>query len=226
MRKIKNTFSFIYSFCRIFISKIVRINELSKFSVLWALQNPKNKTYPVNYFNISLVDIGDYSYGPINIYSYANDKEGLQIGKYCSIAKDVKFILGGNHRFDCIMTYPIRTKFISSKINESFCKGKIILEDDVWIGVGATLLSGVRIGQGSVIAAGAVVTKSFPPFSVIGGNPAKIIKMRFEEKIIRKIEKFDLVIGSIDPSKIKENIKHFDLPSDDESLKIIINSVK
>ena len=226
MRKIKEIFSFMFSFCRFFISKIVRISELSKFSILWSLKNSKNKTYPVNYFNISLVDVGDYSYGPINIYSYSNDNEGLEIGKYCSIAKDVKFILGGNHRYDCIMTYPIRTKFISGKINESYSKGKIILEDDVWIGVGATLLSGVRIGQGSVIAAGAVVTKSFPPFSVIGGNPAKLIKMRFEEKIIRKIEKFDLVIGSIDPSKIKENIKYFDLPLDDESLEIIINSVK
>ena len=70
-------------------------------------------------------------------------------------------------------------------------KGDIILEDDVWIGHSAIIMSGVTLGQGSIVAAGAVVTKDVPPYAIVGGNPAKIIKYRFEREVIEKLLKFD-----------------------------------
>jgi hypothetical protein len=76
-------------------SKMLRLLELVNLKAEWAIKNPHNNTYPVRYFPIDLVSIGDYSYGPIDIYTYRAVGEGLEIGKYCSIAKDVKFILGG-----------------------------------------------------------------------------------------------------------------------------------
>ena len=74
---------------------------------------------------------------------------------------------------------------------EAKSKGDIIIKDDVWIGTNAIILSGVTIGQGAIIAAGAVVTKDVPPYAIAGGNPAQIIKYRFEPEIIEKLKKFD-----------------------------------
>ena len=74
---------------------------------------------------------------------------------------------------------------------EAISKGDIIVDDDVWIGYGATILSGVHIGQGAVIAAGAVVTKDVPPYAIVGGVPAKVIKYRFSPEIIQQLMKLD-----------------------------------
>lgn len=88
---------------------------------------------------------------------------------------------------------------------DAFSKGDIIVDDDVWIGYGATIMSGVHIGQGAVVAAGAVVTKDVPPYAIVGGVPAKVIKYRFEPEMIEELLK-------VDYSKLtKEDIeKHID----------------
>lgn len=88
-------------------------------------------------------------------------------------------IITGDHRTDIIGKYIIDVK-VGEKLPEN--DAPIIIEDDVWCGANVTILKGVTIGHGSIVAAGAVVTKSFPPYSIIGGTPAKLIKMRFTEE--------------------------------------------
>jgi acetyltransferase-like isoleucine patch superfamily enzyme len=109
----------------------------------------------------------------------------ITIGKYCSIATNCTFILA-NHKMDCVSTSPSKTSiFPHGQGNPSgFSRGDIIIGNDVWIGANVTIMDNVRIGNGAVIAAGAVVTKDVPPYAVVGGNPAKIIKKRFSEEQI------------------------------------------
>ncbi|PXY41988.1 acetyltransferase [Flavobacterium cheongpyeongense] len=192
----------------------------------WYLKNANNKTFPVKYFPINLVNVGDHSYGPIDIYTYGAKDEGLQIGKYCSIARDVKFILGGNHKTDCFMTFPVKNKFGGANENVALTKGKITIGDDVWIGVGSIILSGVKLGQGCVVAAGSVVTKSFGPYTIIGGNPSKIIKMRFEENIIKILEKHNLKIGAIESNEISNNIARYSDTLNEKNIQDLINHLK
>lgn len=137
-------------------------------------------------------EIGEHTYGapgsPIVIETeFAN----LKIGKYCSIAREVLMILG-NHRVDTVTTYPFKAlcgfwpESVDSTDDHS-TKGDIVIGNDVWIGARANIMSGVTIGTGAVIATAAVVTKDVPPYAIVGGNPARIIKYRFSEKIIERL---------------------------------------
>jgi chloramphenicol O-acetyltransferase type B len=117
------------------------------------------------------------------------DVDRLTIGSYCSIASGVKFMLGGNqgHRHDWIATYPLDiiepTKRRERKTPKAFLKkGNTVIGSDVWIGYEALIMPGVKIGDGAVIAARAVVTKDVEPYAIVGGNPAKLIKYRFEKE--------------------------------------------
>lgn len=112
----------------------------------------------------------------------------------CIIGKKVLFgprptIITGDHRIDILGKY-----ITDVTVEEKFVDGvnvydqPVVIEDGVWCGANVTILKGVTIGRGSVVAAGAVVTKSFPPYSIIGGIPAKLIKMRFTEEEIKKNE--------------------------------------
>ena len=132
-----------------------------------------------------IVTVGRYTYGEINFSSFGASMEKLIIGDFCSIAGEVLFILGGNHDYYMLSTYPFLVNFFGEK-NEAYSNGPIIVKDDVWIGQRVTIMSGVEIGQGAVIAAGSVVTKSVPPYAIVGGVPAKLIKYRFPENIINK----------------------------------------
>ena len=113
----------------------------------------------------------------------------------CTIGKEVLFgpkptIITGDHRIDILGKY-----MTDVTVEEKFVDGvnvydqPVVIEDDVWCGANVTILKGVTIGHGSVVAAGAVVTKSFPPYSIIGGIPAKLIKMRFTEEEIMEHER-------------------------------------
>jgi acetyltransferase-like isoleucine patch superfamily enzyme len=144
-------------------------------------------------------EIGEYTYGiPIVFtYSFIAGQGKLKIGKFCSIAGDVRIHLGGNHRTDLVTTYPFRAfpddwpqaKYLRPTDVDAISKGDVIIGNDVWIGSGATILSGVKIGDGAVIAAEAVVTSDVEPYSIVAGNPAKFIKKRFDEETISRLLK-------------------------------------
>lgn len=114
-------------------------------------------------------------------------------------------MLAGNHETKSLLTYPLKTFFGSDKsFVEAQTKGKIEIEDDVWIGEKALIMSNVKIGQGAVVAAGAVVSKDVPPYAIVGGVPAKIIKYRFNEKIRMKLSSANLNL--LDKNNISNNL--------------------
>ena len=156
----------------------------------WRRRNNHNSTEIVGDFDINCVEIGKETYGGIRTYTFGRNQK-LKIGHFCSIAENVMFILEADHYVNYISTFPFKVKTLKSEPFEAISKGDIVVGDDVWIGYGSIILSGVKIGQGAVVAAGAVVTKDVPPYAIVGGNPARIIKYRFSEDIIEELLKVD-----------------------------------
>lgn len=166
-------------------------------------------------------DIGDHTYGHPKVYDW-DEGTKLTIGRYCSIADDVTILLGGNHRTDWVTTYPFsaipevwpEAKEITGHPQS---KGGVVIGNDVWIGFGSTILSGVKIGDGAVIAAKSVVTKDVPPYSIVGGLPAKVIKYRFSDEKIEKLLKIKW--WNWREKKIRKNIELFCSDRIDDLLK-------
>lgn len=153
--------------------------------------NSHNFTQIMNYCDLSKVVVGKKTYGEIHVTDFSPSDTKLYIGSYCSIAPNVRFLLGGEHQLYSVSTYPFKVLCFGES-REAGSKGDIIVKDDVWIGEGAIICSGVTIGQGAVIAAGAVVTKDVEPYAIVGGNPAKFIKYRLDENLRKKLEKIDV----------------------------------
>ncbi|MEW1918640.1 CatB-related O-acetyltransferase [Pseudarthrobacter oxydans] len=137
--------------------------------------------------------VGRGSYGTPTVITYTGDDHTkLLIGNYCSVASSATFLLGGNHPTDRISTFPIRLRLsLDTGALDGFpsSKGHIELGHGVWVGHGALVVSGVTIGDGAVVAAGAVVTKDVAPYTIVGGNPARRIRDRFDADDIAVIEK-------------------------------------
>ena len=114
----------------------------------------------------------------------------LTIGAYCSIAEGVQFFLGGEHRTDWVTTYPFSAFWPSAKGMDGHpkTKGDIIIGNDVWIAADAIILSGVSIGDGAVVGAGSIVTKNVSSYSIVAGNPARVVEKRFDEYTIRRLQ--------------------------------------
>lgn len=174
---------------KILLRKIGSLIFLYLYKNKWRKSNNHNKTTLGNRFPLELVKVGKYSYGELNIRSWGVENEGLEIGNYVSIAPEVIFLLGGNHYTKTITTYPFKVMYFNETIPEALSKGKIVVEDDVWIGMNTLILSGVRIGKGAIIGAGSVVSKDIPPYAIAVGNPCKVIKYRFSEVIREKVNK-------------------------------------
>lgn len=153
----------------------------------------KSAVTPVSIF---MADNPAYAKYRIGVGTYGNPVvmdwgSQLAIGKYCSIAEGVTFLLGGNHRHDWITTYPFNTLWqgFSEIQGHPATKGDIVVGNDVWIGINSLILSGVRIGDGAVIGAGSIVTKDVPNYSIVAGNPARFIRLRFSEDIVKSLVK-------------------------------------
>ncbi len=171
--------SYKYHIQRIFRGLFYRIKRLGK----------KEPVSPMHLLDGTL-SIGEYSYGMPNILKYRGDNNRVKIGKFCSIAAEVTIFVGGNHPTTWISTYPFRRKFdLPGQLEDGHpqSKGDVVIGPDVWIGYGTTILSGVTVGAGAIIAARSVVTKDVSPYHVVGGNPAKMIRARFSDQQIEDL---------------------------------------
>jgi acetyltransferase-like isoleucine patch superfamily enzyme len=165
------------------------------------------------------LNFGKYTYGRPEIY-WSNENAVLKVGKFCSIASGVKVYLGGNHRIDWVSTYPFG--HIHQDIFDLFngeghpsTKGDVTIGNDVWIGANVTIMTGVTIGDGAVIANNSHVVKNVEPYTLVGGNPAKLIKYRFSSEQIQKLLEIkwwdweDEKINKFSPLLCDKNIDHF-----------------
>ncbi len=154
------------------------------------------------------VSVGKFTYGyRLKTFRLFGRKGRIKIGKYCSISNDVKILDAGEHDYTRVTTFPVSLLGKSKIKNDEFSKGPVEIGNDVWIGEGAYILYGVKIGDGAVIGAGAIVAKEVPPYAIVVGNPAKIIKMRFSDEIINKLLRIKWWNWSID--KVRKNINYF-----------------
>jgi virginiamycin A acetyltransferase len=193
-------------------------------SLMEQLGPDPNRPYPMadqrrvvfikNFVKSPNIIVGDYSYydDPVDpegfernvLYNYESDR--LIIGKFCGIATGVKFIMNGaNHKLDGISTYPFPIfghgwETGMDKLIDLPSRGDTIIGNDVWIGYDSLIMPGVKIGDGAIVAARSVVVKDVPAYTIVGGNPAGVIKQRFSEAEIAQllmIRWWDWEIGKI-----------------------------
>lgn len=185
------------------LKELLLIFKMGEIKKKWHKLHPNSDTTPMNKFDFNHVNVGCGSYGELNVVDFGGTCR-LRIGNYVSIAQKVTFLLNAEHCVNRISTYPFKVKELKVQKSESFGKGDIIVGDDVWIGYGAIVLSGIKIGQGAIVAAGSVVTKDVPPYAIVGGSPAKIIKYRFNENLISELIEIDY--GRLTKKEIEQNI--------------------
>lgn len=167
----------------------VSINYI--YNILFRIEKrfPNTK---ISFANISKgnITIGDFTYGKLFGIKCFKESDIVRIGKFCSIASLVYIFGGGEHNTNLISTYPFKKFFKKFEIDPNVTsKGPTIIGNDVWIGMNAIILSGVNIGDGSIIGAGSIVTKDVPPYAIVAGNPARIIRYRFDNSSIEKLMK-------------------------------------
>ena len=133
-----------------------------------------------------------------------------------------RVLFAGGHEIGVLSTYPFCQKFLGE--GDAVTNGPIVLDDDVWVGDSAMIMSGVHIGQGAVIGAGAIVTHDIPAYAVAVGAPARVVRYRFNEKIIAKLIQVDYT--KLDPEKIKENISILNTQVTEENVDEMLNLFK
>lgn len=174
-------------------------------NILYPMKDYDKLIFLKNFVKASNIFIGDYTYfddpknGPEKfeeynvLYNYDFSKVKLIIGKFCAIAAEVKFIMTGDHKLDAISTYPfpIFQQGWESvyDVKDLPVKGDLIIGNDVWIGYDSLIRNGVNVGDGAIIAARSVVVKDVPPYAIVAGNPAQIVKMRFDDVTIDRLLK-------------------------------------
>lgn len=211
--------------------------------------NPKNphpmEGFPqVCFINNTITNpniiVGDYTYyddqtdsenferNVLYHYPFMGDK--LVIGKYCAIATGVKFIMNGaNHKISGISTYPFsifRNGWENQipSLNELPYKGDTIIGNDVWFGYESIIMPGIKIGNGAIVAAKSVVTKDVAPYTIVGGNPAKLIRTRFSIDDIMTLQ--SLMWWDWDVRIITKYLKHICSGNVDELMNIYENEIK
>ncbi len=165
--------------------------------------------------------IGDYTYydDPEDsedfernvLYHYPFSQDKLIIGKFCALARGIKFIMNGaNHKLAGFSTYPFQIfgngwERVTPRQDELPFKGDTIVGNDVWIGYESIIMPGVKIGDGAIAAAKSVVVNDVPPYTIVGGNPAQIIKPRFSAKTIKIL--LEIAWWNWDLKKISANLE-------------------
>jgi virginiamycin A acetyltransferase len=165
------------------------------------------------------IEVGDYTYyddpegmeqfekNVLYHFDFVGDR--LVIGRFCSIAAETRFIMnGGNHATDWFSTFPFPVfgEGWEVAMPEAWPnRGDTVVGHDVWIGWGATIMPGVRIGDGAIIATASVVTRDVPPFAIVGGNPARLIRYRFDEETRQALE--EIAWWNWDAEKVTRNVR-------------------
>jgi virginiamycin A acetyltransferase len=171
--------------------------QLYKFALPYTRNFPTYHKYAVGEFTYGAPIVRDWHQGST-----------LVIGNFCSIAENVTILLGGNHPTDWVSSFPFGIVFDEFQDRHydysKLTKGDVVIGNDVWIGLNTTILSGITIGDGAIIAAGSIVTKNVEPYAIVGGNPAKLIKKRFSHTEIAKLLKIKWWNWEIE--KIKANL--------------------
>ena len=151
-------------------------------------------------------DVNNFEKNVLYLFKFMEDQ--LIIGKFCQIASGVRFIMNGsNHAMDGISTYPFKVfgkswGVIPMKVTS---KGNTIIGNDVWIGNSVTIMQGIKIGHGAIIGTNSLVTKDVEPYAVVGGNPAKLIRKRFDDEQIEFL--LQLAWWDWQIEKITKNLK-------------------
>lgn len=147
------------------------------------------------------IEVGDYTYyddpdGPERfeaenvLYHFPFLGDRLVIGRYCAIARGVRFVMNGaNHAMGGVTTYPFGIfgngwERVRPGLDDVQTRGDTVVGNDVWIGYEALVMPGVTVGDGAIVAARSVVTRDVPPYAIVGGNPARVLRMRFDEATV------------------------------------------
>jgi virginiamycin A acetyltransferase len=153
-------------------------------------------------------DSEDFERNVLYHFSFIGDR--LIIGKFCALARNVKFIMNGaNHKLDGFSTYPFYIfgngwEKVVPKTEELPYKGDTVIGNDVWIGYETVIMPGVQVGDGAIIAAKSVVVGDVPPYTIFGGNPAKCIRQRFDDQVIQSL--LEIAWWNWDMEKITRNL--------------------
>ncbi len=189
-------------------------------NTIFPLQDYKRLCFLKNIITKPNIIVGDYTYYDDfeDVYNFEKNVkyhfdfigDKLIIGKFCMIASGVTFIMNGaNHKMDGITTYPFNIfgkgwEKAEPALSELPLKGDTVVENDVWIGANATIMPGIQIRNGAIIAANSTVTKDVAPYSIVGGNPAKEIRKRFSNEKIKEL--LEMAWWNWDIEKITENL--------------------
>lgn len=189
-----------------------RTNDKQTIYLKYAISNPNITVGEYTMYNDFENDPTLFEKNNV-LYHYPINKDKLVIGKFCSITCGAKFLFtSANHTMKSLSTYPFPLFFEEWGLNKKDVtkswdnKGDIIIGNDVWIGYEAVILSGVTIGDGAIIGTRALVTKDVPPYTIVGGMPAKIIRKRFEEETINLL--LEKKWWNWSREKIAKNIKN------------------
>ncbi|MCP5362976.1 MAG: CatB-related O-acetyltransferase [Rickettsiaceae bacterium] len=165
--------------------------------VVYPIENWYRTCFLKNIITNPQIIVGDYTYyddtedvynfekNVLYLFDFIGDK--LIIGKFCQIASGVRFIMNGaNHAMGGISTYPFEVfgKSWSNTLSNDLNKGDTVIGNDVWIGNSATIMPGIKIGHGAIIGTNTLVTKDVAPYTIVGGNPGKLIRNRFDQQTI------------------------------------------
>lgn len=173
------------------------------------IKNPNIIVGDYTYYDDYETNGEDFEKHVTHFYPFIGDK--LIIGKFCSLAKGIRFIMNGaNHRLDGLTTYPFNImgngwEKVTPRIEDLPLKGDTIIGNDVWIGENVTILPGVHIGDGAIIGANSVVAKDIEPYAVAVGNPCHVVKKRFTEEKIQIL--LNLKWWDFDEEKIFNNLE-------------------